>query len=206
MFDVWRLMFAGKPQTSDLKRQTMLIDLDTRLFLALNHLHAPWLDPVMVFFTERNSWIPFYVVLIGWLLYRFGWQRGGIMVLAVAVAVALSDQTASALLKPLTHRLRPCHEPTLQALIHPVLPCGGQFGFASSHAANVFALATGLWLLVGKQYRWVGWLFLWAALVAYSRIYVGAHYPLDVLAGAGIGVFWASVVARISQRFLPTIP
>ncbi len=180
----------------------MLTDLDTRLFLALNHLNAPWLDPVMVFFTERNSWIPAYVALVSWLLYRFGWQRGGVMVLALAGAVALSDQTASALLKPLTHRLRPCHEPALVSLIHPVLPCGGQFGFASSHAANAFALATGLWLLIGKQYGQVRWLFLWAALVAYSRIYVGAHYPLDVLAGAGIGALWASAVVRLSWRFL----
>jgi undecaprenyl-diphosphatase len=179
-----------------------LNDLDTRLFLFLNHLNAAWLDPVMVFFTERNTWIPFYVLLVGWLIYRFGWKHGGIMVLVLAVAVALSDQTASAFLKPLTHRLRPCHEPTLQTLIHPVLPCGGQFGFASSHAANSFALVTGLWLLLGKQFGWLRWLFLWAALVAYSRIYVGAHYPLDVLAGAGIGVLWASLVVGIFRRFM----
>ena len=183
----------------------MLNDLDTRLFLALNHLNVPWFDPVMVFFTERDSWIPFYGLLVGWLLYRFGWQRGGITVLVLAIAVAASDQTASALLKPLTHRLRPCHEPALASYIHLALPCGGQFGFASSHAANSFALATGLWLLLGKQCGWLRWLFLWAALLAYSRIYVGAHYPLDVLAGAGIGAFWASVVVRTSQRFLPII-
>jgi undecaprenyl-diphosphatase len=83
-----------------------------------------------------------------------------------------------------------------------VLPCGGQYGFASSHAANAFALATGLWLLLGQQYRWLGWLFLWAIAVAYSRIYVGAHYPLDVLAGAGIGVLMAWLSAGLNQRFI----
>ncbi|MBO0936008.1 phosphatase PAP2 family protein [Fibrella sp. HMF5335] len=164
--------------------------LDTGLFLTLNRLHAPWLDPVMVLFTERNTWIPFYVVLVGWLAWRFR-QRAVGLVLTLAVAVAISDQVCSSVLKPLTLRLRPCHEAALQAAIHPLLPCGGQYGFCSSHAANTFALATGLWLLLGRQHSWLRWLFAWATLVAYSRVYVGAHYPLDVLAGAGVGTLAA---------------
>lgn len=174
--------------------------LDTDLFLWLNGRYASWLDPIMVFATERNTWFPFYALLIGWLIYQYRKQALW-MILTLAAAVAISDQTASALLKPLTLRLRPCHEPTLQTLIHPVLECGGQYGFASSHAANTFALATGLWLLVGKQHPWVKWLYLWAILVAYSRIYVGAHYPLDILAGAGIGVLAAQLCVWVLYRF-----
>ncbi|GAB3509767.1 phosphatase PAP2 family protein [Spirosoma knui] len=173
--------------------------LDTDLFLWLNGLYAAWLDPIMVFATERNTWFPFYALLIGWLIYQYKKQALW-MVLTLAAAVAISDQTASALLKPLTLRLRPCHEPALQRLIHPVLECGGQYGFASSHAANTFALATGLWLLIGKQHPWVKWVYLWAVLVAYSRIYVGAHYPLDILAGAGIGTLAALLCVWIFQR------
>lgn len=173
--------------------------LDTRLFLWLNGQHAPWLDPIMVWITERNSWFPGYALLIGWLVYRYRRQAIG-LILTLALAVTLSDQTASALLKPLTHRLRPCHEPALQALIHPVMDCGGLYGFASSHAANAFALAMGIWLLMGKSYPVAKWLFLWAFLVAYSRVYVGAHYPLDILAGAGIGVIMATLSVWLFRK------
>lgn len=176
-----------------------LNQLDTDLFVWLNGHYASWLDPVMVLITGRNSWFPFYALLIGWLVFRYRRQAMGLLLTLVA-AVVISDQTASALLKPLTLRLRPCHVPALQKIIHPVLECGGSYGFASSHAANTFALATGLWLLIGKQYPWLKWLFLWAALVSYSRIYVGAHYPLDVLAGAGIGVLAAIFCVGLYQK------
>jgi undecaprenyl-diphosphatase len=173
--------------------------LDTQLFLWLNSLHTPWLDPLIVLATERNTWIPFYVLLVGWLVWRY--RQGAIrMVLLLAVSVAISDQLCSSVLKPLTHRLRPCHEAALQPFIHPLMPCGGLYGFASSHAANTFALAMGLWLLLGRTYPALRWLFLWAAIVAYSRIYVGAHYPLDVLAGAGIGTLVAAVVVKCEWR------
>ncbi len=169
----------------------ILNQLDTDLFLWLNGYNAPWLDTLMVWVTERNTWIPFYALLIGWLIYRYRRQATGLLLTLIA-AVALGDQLASSVLKPLTHRLRPCHELALQKLIHPVLECGGQYGFVSSHAATTFALATSLWLLLGKQYSGLKWVFLWAAVVSYSRIYVAAHYPLDVLAGTGIGVLSAA--------------
>ena len=170
--------------------------LDTDLFVWLNGRYTPWLDPIMVWMTERNSWFPAYALLIGWLIYAHRRRAAG-MLLTLTAAVALGDQLSSSVFKPLTLRLRPCHVPALQKLIHPLLDCGGQYGFVSSHAANTFALATGLWLLIGQQHPWLRWLFLWAALVSYSRIYVGAHYPLDVLAGSGVGVLAAGVCVAV---------
>lgn len=164
--------------------------LDKALFLWLNGKYTPWLDPIMVWVTERNNWFPFYALLIGWLAYAYR-QRAVALVLTLIVAVALSDQIASSVFKPIFLRLRPCHEVTLMKLIHPVLDCGGKYSFVSSHAATTFALATSLWLLVGRRHPWVGVGFAWAALVSYSRIYVGAHYPLDILAGAGVGILAA---------------
>ena len=190
-----------------LSKLETLNQLDTDLFLWLNGLHAPWLDPIMVGATLRNTWIPFYALLVGWLIFQYRKRAFG-LVLTLVLAVILSDQMASAVMKPLTLRLRPCHEPALQKLIHPVLECGGTYGFASSHAANTFALAMALWLLIGKRFGWVRWVFLWAAFVSYSRIYVGAHYPLDVLAGAGIGVIMAVGCVSLYRKLviLPPTP
>ncbi|QMW04416.1 phosphatase PAP2 family protein [Spirosoma foliorum] len=170
--------------------------LDTDLFLWLNGRYLPWLDPIMIWVTERNSWIPFYALLIGWMIYRYRKQTIG-LVLTIIAAVALGDQLCSSVLKPLTHRLRPCHDLAVQKLMHPVMECGGLYGFASSHAATTFALATTLWLLLGKQHPWLKWGFLWASIVSYSRIYVAAHYPLDVLAGTGVGVLSAMLAVYV---------
>lgn len=173
--------------------------LDTDLFLWLNSINAPWLDPLMILVTERNTWIPFYVLLVGWLIYRYRKQAAGLL-LTIAASVALGDQLASSIIKPLTHRLRPCHELALQKLIHPVMECGGRFSFVSSHASTTFALAMSLWLLLGKQYSWPRWVFLWAAVVSYSRIYVAAHYPLDVLMGALVGILSALVMVTLYRK------
>lgn len=169
-----------------------LNQLDIRFFLWLNGRYLPWLDPIMIWITERNSWIPFYALLIGWLIYRYRQQAIG-FILTIILSVALADQVASSIIKPLAHRLRPCHELSLQKLIHPVLECGGQYGFCSSHASTTFALAASLWLMLGNEHRWLRWGFLWAAVVSYSRIYVAAHYPLDVLAGTGVGILAAAL-------------
>lgn len=169
-----------------------LHNLDTDLFIWLNARNTPWLDPVMVWVTTRTSWFLFYALLVGWLIYRYRKQAIGLL-LTIIAAVALGDQLSSSVLKPLTLRPRPCHVPALQNLIHPIVDCGGQYGFVSSHAATTFALATSLWLLLGRRHPWVRWTFGWAALVSYSRIYVGVHYPLDVLAGTGVGVTSAAV-------------
>jgi len=173
-----------------------LHNLDTDLFLWLNGRYTPWLDPIMVWVTERNSWFPFYALLISWLIYRFQKQTIGLL-LTIIAAVALGDQISSSVLKPLTLRPRPCHVPALQKLIHPILDCGGQYGFVSSHAATTFALAASLWLLLARQHPWIRWTFGWAAVFSYRRIYVGAHYALDVLAGTGVGVLSAAICTVI---------
>lgn len=179
-----------------------LNQLDTDLFLWLNGRYTPWLDPIMIWVTERNTWLPFYALLIGWLIYQYRKQAIGLL-LTIAASVSLADQVASSVFKPIFHRLRPCHELSLHDFIHPVMECGGQYGFVSSHAATTFALATSLWLLLGRQFPWFRWVFLWAAIVSYSRIYVAAHYPLDVLAGTGTGVLCAMLCVAVFHSLQP---
>ncbi|MEZ4901307.1 MAG: phosphatase PAP2 family protein [Spirosomataceae bacterium] len=178
--------------------------LDTQLFLLLNGIHAPWADTLMHWITQRNTWIPLYVLLIVWLIWQYQ-KRALSMIVSIVLTIVIADQTASSLLKPWVERLRPCYVAYLQGKPCLVVEgCGGLYGFASSHAANSVGLAVVLWLLVGKRFQWIHWFFFpWAFLVSYSRIYVGVHYPLDVLAGGIIGCGAAFISAWSIQKLFP---
>jgi undecaprenyl-diphosphatase len=121
------------------------------------------------------------------------------MVLAILLTIVLCDQFTSAFMKPYFVRLRPCYEPALEQMVHVVAGCGGQYGFASSHAANAFGFASIVWFLLKDTYRHLGWLFVWAALVAYSRVYLGVHYPGDIIAGSLLGWLFGWLVFLIYQ-------
>ena len=179
----------------------MINQLDTQAFLWLNSLHLDFLDSIMLWITGRNSWIPLYIVLIGSIIWTQRKKSVG-MLSMIIFSVIISDQVCSSILKPTIHRLRPCHEPTIQNFVHLVGNCGGQFGFCSSHAANTFALITCLVLLFGKQFKGLKYLYIWAIIVSYSRIYVGVHYPLDVLSGAGIGILASFFSHKIYHYYL----
>lgn len=168
---------------------------DTLLFKWINQHHSSGLDSIMIFFSNKYVWIPLYLYLIGLLIYRFkhtAWKY----ILYLIVSVAISDQICSSFLKPLIQRIRPCHEAGFQSWIHLAEGCGGQFGFCSSHAANSFALAIGFYLIT-KNKAWLYVLVCWASIIAYSRIYLGAHYPIDVIVGAGVGTAVAVILKRI---------
>lgn len=175
---------------------------DKNLFLWLNNLHHPALDRIMIFATATHVWIPLYILIGLGIIVSYKKQSWRYLLL-IACIILCSDQFASGLIKPLFERLRPCHEPSLQAHVFVPIGCGGQYGFISSHAANTFALAAFLWLLFPQwQYknalRWG--ICLWAAIVSYSRIYVGVHYPADVLLGATAGALIAILLWHIALR------
>lgn len=167
--------------------------IDQRLFLFLNGLHSDFLDGIMYWTSGKTSWIFMYVIILAWLGYMYRW-RMMLVVLLIAACVTLTDQISVHLFKDLVQRLRPCHNQEIQHLVHLVRNhCGGAFGFVSSHAANTFGVAMFTAGLVrNRYYSW--FIFIWATLVAYSRIYLGVHYPGDVVVGAFLGIFIGWVI------------
>ncbi len=171
--------------------------VDRDLFIFLNGLHQESLDAFMLAATDTKFWLPVHLFFI-YMLFRKLDNRAWLALVFVGLAVLMSDQLTSSLLKPLTERLRPSHDPAFEGTIHLVrnhtgnFYRGGKFGFPSSHAANAFAVAMMLWLLIGRQFRWTMLTFAVAALVGYTRIYLGVHYPGDVMVGAllGTGIGW----------------
>jgi undecaprenyl-diphosphatase len=179
-----------------------IVSADQELFLWLNGLHTPWLDTVMYWITYKYTWIPLYILLIALTIRAEGWKKGGFIVIAVVLAVAVADKVTSGFMKPYFLRLRPCHDPSIQIVMHHVTDCGGMYGFASSHASTSFALAVAWFSLLRRQVPQMVFLFLWAAVYAYSRVYVGVHYPLDILAGTLVGLLVGYSFVQLYYIFL----
>ncbi len=177
--------------------------LDRSAFLAINGWYAAWADELMLLVSGKSTWIPLYVFLLVLLQRRLGWRGLAWSVPVLGLMVLCSDQGSVQLFKESVHRLRPCHEPTLSGMVHLVPEgCGGQYGFVSSHAANHSAIAFFMIGILGGRPRWsIPALVIWAALVGYSRIYLGVHYPGDVLVGslfgASVGIIFAVALRRI---------
>jgi undecaprenyl-diphosphatase len=176
-----------------------LVEYDKELLQFLNGYHTPWLDPVMLILTETITWLPLYLFLF-YLVIKEYKKESWIILLGVALTILLSDQITASIMKPYFARLRPSREPTLQGLVHLVRGyTGGQFGFASSHAANSFGVTTFFFLVFGSSKRWIGWLFLWAAFITYTRIYLGVHYPGDILVGALVGMICGWIAFKLAE-------
>lgn len=171
---------------------------DELIFLWLNAFHTDWLDPIVHQLTKTKTWTPLYFFLC-YNIYKNDpksswWVFGGI-----ALTILFADQFTSGFMKPFFERLRPCKDERWTTQIHNFGGCGGLYGFVSSHAANTFAVAMFLNLKMKGKLANLRWLFLWAGIVSYTRIYLGVHYPLDILLGGVIGALigvlvWFSTV------------
>ena len=176
-----------------------LIEFDKEILRFLNGNHLPWLDPVMLALTETVAWIPLYLFMLYVVIKEYK-REAWIILLGLALTILLADQITSSLMKPYFGRLRPSQEPSLQEWIHIVNGYkGGKFGFASSHAANTFGSATFFFLWLRNIKKWVPWLFAWAAFMTYTRVYLGVHYPGDILVGAVVGVFCGWVSFKVTE-------
>jgi len=164
----------------------MLERLDQQLFLFLNSCNSPFWDKVMHMVSGIAIWIPLYLAILIYLGFRYK-RKFIIILLFIILAAALADHISVHLFKNVFHRLRPCHEPSLEGLIHLVNGhCGGKYGFVSSHATNSFNIAIISLLFIRRRWFTIS-IILWALTVGYSRIYLGVHYPGDVICGSILG-------------------
>ena len=199
-----------------------LIHIDQQWLLAINGWHAEWADVLMWYISKSTTWLPLYALLVGLVVYRFGIQwylstqntsnyrftallRVLIVFAGFAVAVGLSDFISSGIIKPWVSRLRPTHEPALAGMLHLVNGyTGGMYGFVSSHAANTMACALLFSLLYRNKYATVA-LMLWVALNCYSRMYLGVHYPGDIIGGLLVGALFAGQVYAVVRCLLARV-
>ena len=178
-----------------------IIHYDQQLLLCLNGLHCELMDCVMWYVTKTATWIPLEIVWL-WLLWKqlHDWRVMLAAVIGVALVVLCADQFSSGFCKNYFCRPRPTHEPALEGLVHIVRDYrGGAYGFISSHAANTFGVATYLALIFRRRAMTV-MLVAWALLCSYSRIYLGVHYPGDIVCGAVAGIVFAYIVFHLFEN------
>lgn len=181
-----------------------MLNFDFQIFQLINDGFSnnffDWLAPIL---REKKTWIPLYIVLLVWTIFRYR-QKAILFVLLAILTVGASDFTASSIVKPLVKRIRPCNNQSIELLVHKRIGCSGGYSFPSSHASNHFALALFLALTVFRKNRAVKIAgFIWATLIAFSQVYVGVHYPLDVFGGAIFGMLIALIIFTISGKIWP---
>ena len=178
-----------------------LLRLDRQLFNLINERgSATILDIILPFLRESQLWIPFYLFMLLFMTFNFG-RMGWWWVLAFILTAALADIISSHIIKENIMRIRPCRDPALAAeCIFRVNYCPKSSSFTSSHATSHFALSMFIYQTLKRVSKWWGMIFLWAAVISYTQVYVGVHYPLDVicggLVGCGIGAFMAYMYRR----------
>lgn len=164
-----------------------IIQTDKEALVYLNSLGSEEFDNLWIMISGTWLWVPFYLILFYFLFKNYKINSFIFAIIFIALGIAVSDQLAN-VFKYGFERLRPCHDPQLSPIIRRV-KCGGQFGFYSAHASNSFFVATFLGLMLKDKVKYLPFiLFLWAAFVAYSRVYLGVHYPSDILVGASMGI------------------
>jgi len=180
-----------------------LLQWDQELFFVINGANSGFFDFLMYWISNKYIWIPLYALFIFLIIKDFKWKAILILIFA-GVLITISDQISVHFFKEVFERLRPCHDPAISETVHLVNGhCGGHYSFISSHACNTFALAFFLINILGKRYRYFNLLIiLWAGIIGYSRVYLGVHYPSDVIAGAIVGSAIGIIMGRLCLLFL----
>jgi membrane-associated phospholipid phosphatase len=181
-----------------------LLNWDVSVF---NLINQQWVNPMFDAFLPvvRNKyfWSPLYLFIIVFLIQNFKWKGLWIVVFVLA-AFAISDSLSSHIIKPWIGRLRPCNDPSLIDQVRLLVGCGSGFSFTSSHATNHFAIAFFFISLFIYRFKWlIPVAIFWAGMVSYAQIYVGVHFPIDIICGTLLGSvigIWMGTFARIQTK------
>lgn len=174
-----------------------ILSYDTQLFVFLNGLGSETYDGLWLMITKQTNWIPLFLGLLCLIFKKLGTKQTLYLLLFVGVLIAFTDQVTN-LFKYGFQRLRPCNNPEIKGVIR-IVKLSKSFSFFSGHAANSMAVATFLYLILKPYYKKIFFLFLWPLIFAYSRIYLGLHYPLDILCGYLFGLFSGFMMYKIYQ-------
>lgn len=175
-----------------------ILSYDTQLFVFLNGLGSETYDGLWLLITKQTNWIPLFLVLLYLILRKIGIKQTLYLLLFVAVLITFTDQFTN-LFKNGFQRLRPCNNPEINDVIR-IVKSSKSFSFFSGHAANSMAVTTFLFLILKRYYKYSYLLFLWPLVFAYSRIYLGLHYPLDIFSGYVFGLLSGFMMYTIYQR------
>lgn len=180
-----------------------IIQYDKELLVFLNGLGSENWDAFWMFITNQFSWLPLYVLFLVLIFKALGWKKGLALVLLTAVLVTFSDQL-TVFIKNYTERLRPNRDPEINQIIR-IVKNNKSFSFLSGHATTSTAISLFMHLTLKKYYKYTILFFIWPILFAYSRIYIGVHFPIDVTAGALLGLLIGFVFYKLSLKLLMKI-
>jgi undecaprenyl-diphosphatase len=180
-----------------------LIEIDKKVLLFLNNLGSEKWDVFWLAITNKFYWAPFFAVLFYLLIKKIGWKQFGFFVLFLALLILVTDQFTN-FVKYSFERLRPCNDPTLEGLLRIKEGWARKsFSYFSGHAANSMATTTFFYLIFRKYYRYSFFIFIFPLVFAYSRIYLGLHFPSDIFSGYIFGIFAGTLFYRIYKIMQP---
>ncbi|MFT5254454.1 MAG: undecaprenyl-diphosphatase [Flavobacteriales bacterium] len=176
-----------------------LLSLDSRLLVYLNGLGSETYDGLWLMITKQLYWTPFFLLLLYVIYKKIGIKQFLYVVFFITLILLFTDQVTN-LFKNGFQRLRPCNSPDINTIIR-VVKTSGSYSFFSGHAANSMAVASFIYLLMKPHFKYLFLLFLWPLVFAYSRIYLGLHYPIDILCGYLFGIFSGYTFYKLHQYF-----
>ncbi len=178
--------------------------IDRELFLIVNHFHSPFFDELMWQISHQLIWIPLYIFILYYAYKHFNYKQLFVFFIGIGLCFLLADRLSVLAFKDVFLRYRPTHNLEIKHLVHTYTfsdgshYLGGLYGFVSSHSSNFFALSTFLFLNFKKISKSWGYIFFWAIIIGYSRVYLGVHYPFDVVGGGLLGILVGYVVYKIT--------